>query len=364
MDTLFRIIVGLIGLWFVIMVIRSACKAALVNASSREIITGTVSRCLYWMMSLVMGRQATYRKRQKVLSWFGPFFLLICILMYFVLTMTGFALIYWALKAEPTLFRSFISSGSALSTLGFYTPTTPLGQIVAIVEGGVGLGVVVFLITFVPGYQSAIQEREEMSARLYARTDDSPDCESIYAWAALSGKSGNLDAYWDGWEDFLRDIGDVHAESPVLIFTPSIRIGQSWVVSVFAVMDAVNMAATSLKGQGKASAAVCLKEGISALKKIAEALHVYHDSEPRALVSRKAYDALCGRLAQKGYEMETNTEVSWLEFKNNRAQYEQVLVFLAETLFVTLPSSLTRFEEPDTDRAVVSNVEFMEERES
>lgn len=358
MEIFFRVIVGLIGLWFILLVMRSASKTALVNGSSREIITGTVSRCLYWTLSLVMGRQRSYRHRQKVLSWYGPLFLFVCIFLYFVLTMTGFALIYWALRAEPSLFKAFISSGSALSTLGFYTPTSEQGQIVAIIEGGIGLGVVVFLLTFIPGYQSAIQEREEKSACLYARTDDSPDCEAIYDWIRKSGSMGRVDDYWGSWESFLRDIGDVHAESPILVFTPSIRLGQSWVVSVFAVMDAVNMAATTLKGQGRATAIVCLKEGLTALRIVAESMQVYHNSDPKSLVNREAYDALCGRLEVKGYEIEENREMSWLEFKNNRVQYEQVLVFLAETLFVVLKDQLTRFDAPNSDRDVVNNVEF------
>jgi hypothetical protein len=45
---------------------------------------------------------------------------------------------------------AFISSGSALSTLGFHTPASSGGQILSIVEGTIGLIGMVYLVMFMP----------------------------------------------------------------------------------------------------------------------------------------------------------------------------------------------------------------------
>jgi len=74
-----------------------------------------------------------------------------------VLVQAGFASLIWSSQAEHSLLQAVIASGSALSALGFLTPSDPSGQLLAIPEGAMGLGIVVFLLTFVPGYQTAIQ---------------------------------------------------------------------------------------------------------------------------------------------------------------------------------------------------------------
>jgi hypothetical protein len=49
--------------------------------------------------------------------------------------------------------QAVMASGSALSTLGFLTPPGIPGQLLAILEGAMGIGIVVFYFTFIPGYQ-------------------------------------------------------------------------------------------------------------------------------------------------------------------------------------------------------------------
>lgn len=361
MELLIRIVCILVGLWFIVAVIRSCSKVALVNISAPDPLTSTVSRLLYSMMSAVILRQRTYRSRQKILAWFGPLFLFASIFCYFLFTMIGFALIYRAVNAEPTFFQSLIASGSALSTLGFHTPASQAGEVISIIEGAVGLGVVVFLITFVPGYQAAVQEREELSAKLYARTGETPNCEAIYTWNAVANRRKSMEDFWDLWEDFLRSLGDIHAESPILIFTPSIRIGQSWIVSVFAVMDAANLAATTIRNQGRPYAETCMHEGAKSLKRMAATFQMLQDFEARSPLTRSAFDHLCERLATSGYELEEDREKAWMGFACNRSQYERILIFLAESLFVALRTQLTQLDPPDSDKIVVSNIRLTEE---
>ena len=354
MNWITQTLVCALGIWMILMVVRSACKTALINLPSSEIVTRTLLRIEYGCFVVLNVRKMSPEKRQKCLYWFGPVFLFACIATYFFITMFGFALIYWVTDSETTWWRSLISSGSALSTLGFSTPPTSMGQFLAILEGGVGLGIIVFLLTFIPGYQSIVQQREEMSAHLYARTHSSPDCGAFYEWAATAGLKDSLGEVWNKWEDFLRSIGDTHSESLILVFTPSSHLGQSWVVSVFTMLDAANLAATTLKGQGRIEAEICLTEGIKSLEMTAELLQMHHGPAPSECLQKDCYDALCQRLAAKGYELEEDGEKSWIEFRDNRSRYEHILVSLSSTLFVDLKPSLLRFREGggDTGNAI------------
>jgi hypothetical protein len=66
------------------------------------------------------------------------------IIVWFGLVLVGFALLIWSCQAEHSLLKAMIASGSQLSTLGFRTPPDTAGQLLAIVEGAMGLGIVVF----------------------------------------------------------------------------------------------------------------------------------------------------------------------------------------------------------------------------
>jgi hypothetical protein len=79
---------------------------------------------------------------------------------WFGLVLGGFGLVIWSCQAEHSLLKAMIASGAQLSTLGFLTPPDTAGQLLAILEGAIGLGIVVFYFTFIPGYQTAIQLRQ------------------------------------------------------------------------------------------------------------------------------------------------------------------------------------------------------------
>ena len=82
--------------------------------------------------------------------WYWPISQLILIAIWFALVVIGFACLYWAAQSVPTVEEAFIASGSALSTLGFATPPDVPGQVIAVVQGMIGLGIVVFVFTFIP----------------------------------------------------------------------------------------------------------------------------------------------------------------------------------------------------------------------
>ena len=82
----------------------------------------------------------------------------------------GFGAVNWGSYASPDPVQALLSSGSSLSTVGFATPPNVQGQIIAFVEGGIGLFIVVFLLTFRPEeYLTARQVRGDRVAGIYAR---------------------------------------------------------------------------------------------------------------------------------------------------------------------------------------------------
>lgn len=332
MDIIWKIILFLFGLTLILSVARSACRVALMNYPSSEVISRAITWIIYRFYQIFLSIHHGTEGRQKCLYWFGPMFLFGSIASYFIITLFGFSFIYYVSGAEDGFITSCLASGSALSTLGFHTPGTLSGQIISIAEGGVGLGLVVFLITFIPSYQSIIQMREEKSAWLYSRTEQNPNCATLLTWISQSKKGCDLQEFWNNWEDYLRTIGDTHCDSPILLFTPSIRPGQSWLVSSLTLLDAANFSVTTLEPSGNGSARSCMEEGIYSLNRIVQFVPinpVQPERHPSALVPREKFDALCELLKSKGLTLKDNREQSWREFAENRSRYEPCIIGLS-----------------------------------
>ncbi len=149
-------------------------------------------------------RARNYERIQDAFAWTLPLYVLMLIASWFVLAQIGFSLLIWSLQAEPSLLRAFTASGSALSTLGFLTPPDISGQLLAIVEGAFGLGIVVFFFTFIPGYQTTIQEREVKVGWLYARAGRDATGAGFVDWLLVSGNGANTAPVWEDWEDWFR----------------------------------------------------------------------------------------------------------------------------------------------------------------
>ena len=272
----------------------------------------------------VASRLRTYDRIQDALAWVLPLYGLSLITMWFVLVQIGFSLMVWSLQAEPSLLRAFISSGSALSTLGFLTPPDLSGQLLAIPEGAFGLGIVVFFFTFIPGYQTTVKTRELKVAWLYARAGPAPTVLSLMEWLHRSGGTYDATAVWEDWEAWFRLLIETHTLAPVVAAVPSVHREQSWLVAAAAVLDTASFWLSSLDTKDHASATLCYSTGVNALKSIA-VQHRKRPNRPAAglpaePLNRVSYEVLCRRL-------------SWLELRSRsiRTRPGDILLRCAET---------------------------------
>src|SRR5277367_3686763 len=120
-------------------------RIALISRHYRDFFAEVTGYAVYAAVALRLGKRRGPGATHGVLLWVLPAYLLALIVVYFVGAMTAFVLLYWGTRAVDTWRQAFLASGSALNTLGFATPTTIAGQWLAIPEGALGLGIVVFL---------------------------------------------------------------------------------------------------------------------------------------------------------------------------------------------------------------------------
>jgi hypothetical protein len=342
-ELLVRIGAMLAGTALLACFLLSASRAALVNRHRGDWIAHSVGSAVCAAVGRLAARRRDYDAVQDALAWILPLYILSLIVTWFLVVQIGFTLILWSSHVEIEFFKAFLASGSALSTLGFLTPNSPGGQILAILEGAMGLGVVVFFFTFIPGYQSAIQARELKIAWLYARSGAGPSGFDFAGWQQRSGAdAGEL---WETWEEWFRLLAETVAIAPVLSIVPTLHRRQSWLVAAATILDAASFCLATLDGDALVSASVCRKTGIEALELIAAKLHsnsAFVKSVPFYPSSRGAFDAARAQIATLQAPIKNDLDVAWTRYLALRHDYEGRLSELAAKLLVSMPADALR----------------------
>ena len=345
-----RALMSILGLCLLFTILRSMVRIALMNRHYRDLFAEVTGRAVYAVVSLRVGRSRGTNASHSVLVWLFPAYMLSLIVVYFVGAMTAFALLYWGTGAVDTWQRAFIASGSGLNTLGFATPTTTVGQWVSIPEGALGLGIVVFLFTFIPSYQTVIRSREDKTSWLYVRADGRPTGVALLEWCQRAGVAANMRDLWEAWEDWFRMLGVTHSVLPMLSMSPSVQSGQSWVLAAAAVLDAAALAASSTDTGDAESAKICVRTGTRALLAIADALgrasSAADREQPRP--SREPYEAARTRLSLAEIPLRSTAglESQWQEFLSLHEGYEDALLFVARRTFTPLDGVLLNMVKP------------------
>ena len=123
MDLLLRIGGSLIGLVMVLAFVRSMVQVALINRRGGDGLARRVGCLVYRTIARIAQKRRSYDQIQDALAWIFPIYVLLLIIVWFALVQAGFALLIWSSQAEHSLLQAVIASGSALSTLGFQTPS-------------------------------------------------------------------------------------------------------------------------------------------------------------------------------------------------------------------------------------------------
>jgi ABC-type multidrug transport system fused ATPase/permease subunit len=337
-STLLHIIVVIVGLGALLLILKSMVHVAIMNRQDMDIVARLTSRTVHRMIALRVRSSKNYQDTQRTLSWFLGAYILSLIAVYFIGAMMAFALLYWGAWAVPGWNKALIASGSSLTTLGFATPSSPAGEWLAIPEGAMGLGIVVFLFTFIPGFQSSINSRDDQTGWLYARIADFTNQADLFAWFNPGGNTNDEVRIWEMWESWFRLLADSHLQSPMLSVIPSVQKAQSWIVAAAVVLDAAAFSVSTIVSAYPEAAVVCVRTGTRAISLIAEALST-STSRQEGLgqhISQEAYNNLCDQLVAKGVRLKPDRDTSWSDFIALRSRYTSSICYLAGRAFVPL----------------------------
>jgi hypothetical protein len=335
---LLKIVAFLLGLSIVGWTLFSAARSIVLPRGMPDNLTRTVFILTWQIFRLRLRFASTYRQQDRIAAFFAPIALLILLPVWYSLVLVGYTGIYWALGISP-LSEALVLSGSSMLTLGFKTSEILGVNLIIFSQATIGLLLVALLIAYLPTMYAAFSRREEAINLLEVRAGNPPSAvEMIARFNRIHGLD-HLSEVWPRWETWFANLEESHTSLPALVFFRSARPEHSWVTASGAVLDCAALTLSSVDIPSDAGAALCLRAGFLALRRICDYLDLSYHADPHfplqsISIKRDEFDAAIQELELVGVPIKSDREQAWLDFAGWRVNYDDTLLVLAG---ITLP---------------------------
>lgn len=331
-DTLIRFLVFALGLILVIITLSSAISTFVLPRAARSQLNRIVFGVLRRIIDFILHFVKSYSRRDLIMAYYAPIGLLLLLPTWYLLILTGYAAIYWALGAGD-LFSVFRLSGSSLFTLGFDISKTPLVTLFAFTEAMLGLMLVGLLIAYLPTMYSAFARREQVVNMLEVRAGSPPTALEMLLRFHRNHGLDKLADYWRTWEVWFADIEESHTTLPALIFFRSPRAENSWATAAGAVLDAAAITLSAIEIPYEVSAALCIRAGFLTFRRVANYFDLPNPQDPhypatQICVERREFNAVIDQLEAAGLPIKEDREQAWRDFAGWRVNYDRALILL------------------------------------
>jgi len=187
------------------------------------------------------------RRRDSLLSFYGPASLIVLFGVWAFLLILGFAMVYRSEGLVPLgevraagFGKDLYYSGTTFFTLGLGDIATDggLGRASTVIETGTGLGFLALVIGYLPVLYQAFSRREVHISLLDARASSPPTAVGLLMRVQPGRDREELDELLKTWELWCAELLESHLSYPLLAYFRSQHDHQSWVAALTALLDA------------------------------------------------------------------------------------------------------------------------------
>lgn len=285
------------------------------------------------------------RRREALLSFYGPLSMIVLIGLWAISFIAGFGLLQWALQAgtpaSPPLSRMLYLSGATFFTLGYgdVTPVGPWAKGMAIVEAGTGFGFIAIVIGYLPVLYQVFTRREAHVIQLDARAGSPPTATTLLSQHAEGQGLEELYQLLRSWEQWAAEMVETHLSYPMLSYYRSQHDNQSWLSAMCLMLDSCALILVGLRDVRTFPAKMNFAVARLALVELCRVFDVQPRSRDTARLSPDEFRFMLNALNQAGlsFSDEQGAEERLAAF---RATYEPFLISLSDYLMMPLPGWL------------------------
>lgn len=286
------------------------------------------------------------KKRDSMLSYYGPLSLLLLLALWAFALVFGFGLLHYGLhdKLAGALFAGDLGnalylSGTTLFTLGLgdIQPASPMGRFVTVLEAGIGFGFLALVIGYLPVLYQAFSRREVTISLLDARAGSPPTAaELLRRQRGVEGMEALTELLSD-WEQWSAELMESHLSYPVLAYFRSQHDNQSWIGSLVAVLDVCVLAMVGLEGMCQYQARMTFAIARHALVDLSQVFSAPPEKDGRLnRLSPEIFAELHKALTAAGFVL-AEGDAATAELNRLRSLYEPYALSMAEYLRLELP---------------------------
>lgn len=289
------------------------------------------------------------RKRETMLSIYGPLSLVLLIAVWAVAVMVGFALIFYGLGSpfhDPLLLEplhsDFYVSGTTLFTLGLgdVTPITWLSRGLLVLEAGIGLGFVALVIGYFPVLYGAFSRREVNISLLDARAGSPPSAAELLRRHAFPGGEDALIQLLEKWENWSAELLESHISYPLLCYFRSQHANQSWLSALVAILDACALLISGIQEKPARQAQLTFAMARHALIDLSQIFSLQPCTQMPDRLPHENFQRLHDQLCAEGVRICRDGDIE-ARLRKMRALYEGYAHPLADHLCMALPPFIT-----------------------
>lgn len=284
-----------------------------------------------------------YEGLDRRMAFYAPTSLLLLPALWLSLMLLAFAAMYWAID-EGSAWDAVETSGSSLLTLGFRHPGSRVTTVLSFAEAATGIALLALLITYLPTIYGAFTRRETLVSLLDVRAGTPPWAVTMIERYQRIGLLDRSDELFERAELWFADIEESHTSLASLAFFRSPQPDRSWVAAAGTILDgaALSISLIDVEGVDNPHAALCIRSGYLALRRIADVFGLPYDPDPSPTdpisITRAQFDEAVARLAAVGTPMKADLDQAWRDFAGWRVNYDAVLLELgALTLSASAP---------------------------
>ena len=285
------------------------------------------------------------KRREALLSFYGPLSLLILVGIWAVGLVLGFGLMQYGAGSalnfnggQPGFSTDIYLSGTTFFTLGLgdVVPKTDLARFLVVTEAGFGFGFLGAVIGYLPFIYGSFSKREVNISLLDARAGTPPTAGELLRRHAYPGGVEALRQLFKDWEYWAAELMESHLSYPVLAFFRSQHDNQSWVAALTAILDGcalVNATITdSCRRQAELTFAIARHTAVDLSQVFKMRPHPLPYNRLPAEDLKRIRDMFVQHGMKVGELGEMEEQLAEL-----RNMYEPYLFTLAEYLSLTLP---------------------------
>ena len=302
----------------------------------------------------VAQRVHSAKRRENILTVFGPLSLLLLIALWAVGLVVSFALLHWGLGSRVRDAQGasgfgidLYLSGTTFFTLGLgdVTPRTALTRGLTVLESGMGFAFLALVIGYVPLISQAFSRREASISMLDASAGSPPTATRLLR-EHFRDQDADLGGLLRDWERWSAELLESHVSFPVLSYFRSQHDNQSWVAALTAILDVCALLITRIEERPIPTARRTFAMARHAVVDLCAVFRLQPDPPPVDRLPLSEEKRLQSLVAPAGARFRTD-EASAVDFRALREAYEPYVHALARFLLMPLPGWIPPDDMPE-----------------